>query len=102
MCNRNSTKRQIVVSRIAAIKQTSHAGKKEPRMSTEGAWEQPASNTEASANAWLTHRLFPLAFMVEASACLVYRNHPFRNPNLPSRLAPAHIPVNRWMRLLLG
>src|SRR5260370_14098973 len=95
MCNRNSTNRQIVVSRIAAIKETSHAGKNEPRMSTEGAREQPSSNTEASANAWLTHRLFPLAFMVEASACEVESNHPFGKPYLPARTAPACVPGHR-------
>ncbi len=67
------------------MKQTSHAGKKEPRMSSEGAREQPASNNAASAHAWITHRLYLLAFMVEVSARWVEWNRPCGKLNLRAR-----------------
>src|SRR5260370_23508209 len=95
MCNRNSTNRQIVVRRMAEMKQTSHAGKKEPRMSSEGAREQPASSNGASAHARLTHRLFLLAFMAEVSAHWGEWNRRCGKLNLRARRAPACAPAHR-------
>jgi hypothetical protein len=83
MWNRNSTNRVRAVSRTASVKQTSHAGKNEPKMSTEGALEQLASgNAESEAkNPSLTVRRFPVTRMVKASSLLVESNRPFGTPH---------------------
>jgi hypothetical protein len=86
MWNRSNTNRVRAVSRTDTVKQTSQAGKNDPRTSTEGAREQLASgNAESEAkNPSLTLRRFPVARMVKASL-LVESSRPFGMPDLLKR-----------------
>src|SRR6516164_8319038 len=88
MCRRNSSHRARKVSTMDTAKQTSHAGKNEPRMSKEGAREQLASSQGTH-----THQAFgssllqmlPLSSGADRKACpersegICFRLFPIRN-----------------------
>lgn len=63
-----SMTRVSAVSRLAAATQISQAGKNEPRISTDGEWEQPARGKaeRQSSNLYFADGLFLLPLIVKA------------------------------------
>src|SRR5690349_4175752 len=101
MCRRRNNHPVIAVRTIATTRQTSHAGKKEPKISKEGARVQLVSNSVASASPYGIAAVPPQLrlrkrFMVEISAGLLELHRQSGRPNSPLRSAPAYGPARQW------
>src|SRR5271170_5170035 len=81
MRRRKHIHRAITVSRIAAARQASHAGKNDPSTSKEGARPQLASRSEAKINPYINEGLLLFLVMAGFPSTFIEANYRLRKPD---------------------